>query len=327
MINNIIIQFIEEIKKNIKFFEGNSDFEKIQKKLKEISEIIPFNKISDDKTILFFYKDKNIYKLFYQYKELETIKEELKKQLNQNNNESIKEKLEKLKALFHFIKSERNGTLINNKIKFYKSFNFYNLFIVFQYKINTKVEKITTLKEFMNENPDKINESFVTHISKQIANLLEECNSKKLVLFNLSINSIFFVNENYSNIYFNDFSKSKYLYKKGYEYQGNCYTKRELFKIDIFALGKLMYTLLSKDEDETNIYHKISYLKNISQKMELLILKMIEPDVIFRYNIYQVINSLNSFKTIINNNLPINNDSDSNFINKKRDRIKSNNLD
>ena len=132
MINNIIIQFIEEIKKNIKFFEGNSDFEKIQKKLKEISEIIPFNKISDDKTILFFYKDNNIYKLFYQYKELETIKEELKKQLNQNNNESIKEKLEKLKALFHLIKSERNGTLINNKIKFFKSFNFYNLFIVFQ---------------------------------------------------------------------------------------------------------------------------------------------------------------------------------------------------
>ena len=88
-----------------------------------------------------------------------------------------------------------------------------------------------------------------------------------------------------------------------------------------------MYTLLSKDEDETNIYHKISDLKNISQKMELLLLKMIEPDVIFRYNIYQVINSLNFFKTIINNNFPVNNDSDSNFINKKRDRIKSNNLD
>ena len=86
-----------------------------------------------------------------------------------------------------------------------------------------------------------------------------------------------------------------------------------------------MYTLLSKDEDETNIYHKISDLKNISQKMELLLLKMIEPDVIFRYNIYQVINSLNSFKTIINNNLSVNNDSDSNYINKKRDRIKSNN--
>ncbi len=86
-----------------------------------------------------------------------------------------------------------------------------------------------------------------------------------------------------------------------------------------------MYTLLSKDEDETNLYDKISSLKNISQKLELLILKMIEPDVIFRYNIYQVINSLNSFKTIINNNLSVNNDSDSNFINKKRDRIKSNN--
>ena len=29
MINNIIIQFIEEIKKNIKFFEGNSEFLKL----------------------------------------------------------------------------------------------------------------------------------------------------------------------------------------------------------------------------------------------------------------------------------------------------------
>ena len=86
-----------------------------------------------------------------------------------------------------------------------------------------------------------------------------------------------------------------------------------------------MYTLLSKDEDETNLYDKISSLKNISQKLELLIFKMIEPDVIFRDNIYQVINSLNSFKTIINNNLSVNNDSDSNYINKKRDRIKSNN--
>ncbi len=323
MINNILFQFTEEIIKNLNFFEKSVNIEFIKTKLNEIFEVIPFNEISNDKLMLYLCSGNLIYKLFFQYNELIEIKKDLKENLNESNEGKYK----KLKSLFRIIKSERNGYFIKeNGIEFIKSFNLSNIFTLFQYKINhQKVEKIFTLKDLMNNNPEKINESFVISICKKISKLLEECQKNNLVLFQLSINSIFFLNNDLTNIYFNDFSKSKYLYKKGYEYQGNYYTKRELFKIDIFALGKLMYTLLSKDEDETNLYDKISSLKNISQKLELLILKMIEPDVIFRYNIYQVINSLNSFKTIINNNLSVNNDSDSNFINKKRDRIKSNN--
>ena len=120
---------------------------------------------------------------------------------------------------------------------------------------------------------------------------------KNLVLFQLSINSIFFMNDDLTNnIYFNDFSKSKYLDKKAYEYNDEFYLKRELFKVDILNLGEIMFNLLSKNENEDkNIYNKVSSLKDVSQNMQQLILKMIEPEILRRFNIFQVINFLNTF--------------------------------
>ena len=104
------------------------------------------------------------------------------------------------------------------------------------------------------------------------------------------------MNDDLTNIYFNDFSKSKYLYKKAYEYKDEFYLKRELFKVDILNLGEIMFNLLSKNENEDkNIYNKVSSLKDVSQNMKQLILKMIEPEILRRFNIFQVINFLNTF--------------------------------
>ena len=293
MINNILFQFTEEIIKNLNFFEKSVNIEFIKTKLNEIFEVIPFNEISNDKLMLYLCSGNSIYKLFYQYNELKEIKEELSKHLNESNEGKYK----KLKSLFRIIKSERNGYFIKeNGIEFIKSFNLSNIFTLFQYKINhQKVEKIFTLKDLMNNNPEKINESFVISICKKISKLLEECQKNNLVLFQLSINSIFFLNNDLTNIYFNDFSKSKYLYKKAYEYKDDFYLKRELFKVDILNLGELMYNLLSKNEKDKNIYNKVSNLKDVSQNMQQLIIKMVEPDILRRYNIFQVINFLNTF--------------------------------
>ena len=294
MINNIIYQFSEEIINNLKLFELSINIELIKTKLNELFEIIHFNEISNDKLMLYLCDGNSIYKLFYQYNELKKIKEDLRNNLNETNEEKYK----KLKSLFRIIKSERNGYLIKeNGIKFEKCYNIVNLFTLFQYKINHQIiEKKLTLKDLIINNPEKINESFVIFICEKILKLIEECQKQNLILFNLSINSIFFINNNLTNIYFNDFSKSKYLYKKAYEYKNNFYLKRELFKVDIFDLGKIMFNLLSKNENEDeNIYNKVSSLKNVSQNMQKLILKMIEQDIIRRYNIFQVNNLFNTF--------------------------------
>jgi hypothetical protein len=295
MNNNILFQFIDEIIKNLKFFEQSVKIELIENKLNEIFEFIPFNEISNDKLMLYLCSGNLIYKLFFQYNELIEIKKDLKENLNESNEGKYK----KLKSLFRIIKSERNGYLIKeNGIELIKSYNISNIFTLFKYKINhQKVGKIFTLKDLMINNPEKINESFVISICKKISKLLEECQKKNLVLFQLSINSIFFMNDDLTNnIYFNDFSKSKYLDKKAYEYNDEFYLKRELFKVDILNLGEIMFNLLSKNENEDkNIYNKVSSLKDVSQNMQQLILKMIEPEILRRFNIFQVINFLNTF--------------------------------
>ena len=295
MNNNILFQFIDEIIKNLKFFEQSVKIELIETKLNEIFEFIPFNEISNDKLMLYLCSGNLIYKLFFQYNELIEIKKDLKENLNESNEGKYK----KLKSLFRIIKSERNGYLIKeNGIELIKSYNISNIFTLFKYKINhQKVGKIFTLKDLMINNPEKINESFVISICKKISKLLEECQKKNLVLFQLSINSIFFMNDDLTNnIYFNDFSKSKYLDKKAYEYNDEFYLKRELFKVDILNLGEIMFNLLSKNENEDkNIYNKVSSLKDVSQNMQQLILKMIEPEILRRFNIFQVINFLNTF--------------------------------
>ncbi len=295
MNNNILFQFIDEIIKNLKFFDQSVKIELIATKLNEIIEFIPFNEISNDKLMLYLCSGNLIYKLFFQYNELIEIKKDLKENLNESNEGKYK----KLKSLFRIIKSERNGYLIKeNGIELIKSYNISNKFTLFQYKINhQKLGKIFTLKDLMINNPEKINESFVISICKKISKLLEECQKKNLVLFQLSINSIFFMNDDLTNnIYFNDFSKSKYLDKKAYEYNDEFYLKRELFKVDILNLGEIMFNLLSKNENEDkNIYNKVSSLKDVSQNMQQLILKMIEPDILRRFNIFQVINFLNTF--------------------------------
>ena len=294
MNNNILFQFVDEIIKNLKFFEQSVKIELIETKLNEIFEFIPFNEISNDKLMLYLCSGNLIYKLFFQYNELIEIKKDLKENLNESNEGKYK----KLKSLFRIIKSERNGYLIKeNGIELIKSYNISNKFTLFQYKINhQKLGKIFTLKDLMINNPEKINESFVISICKKITKLLEECQKNNLVLFQLSINSIFFMNDDLTNIYFNDFSKSKYLYKKAYEYKDEFYLKRELFKVDILNLGEIMFNLLSKNENEDkNIYNKVSSLKDVSQNMQQLILKMIEPEILRRYNIFQVINFLNTF--------------------------------
>ncbi len=295
MNNNILFQFIDEIIKNLKFFDQSVKIELIATKLNEIIEFIPFNEISNDKLMLYLCRGNLIYKLFFQYNELIEIKKDLKENLNESNEGKYK----KLKSLFRIIKSERNGYLIKeNGIELIKSYNISNIFTLFKYKINhQKVGKIFTLKELMINNPEKINESFVISICKKISKLLEECQKKNLVLFQLSINSIFFMNDDLTNnIYFNDFSKSKYLDKKAYEYNDEFYLKRELFKVDILNLGEIMFNLLSKNENEDkNIYNKVSSLKDVSQNMQQLILKMIEPEILRRFNIFQVINFLNTF--------------------------------
>ena len=295
MNNNILFQFIDEIIKNLKFFEQSVKIELIETKLNEIFEFIPFNEISNDKLMLYLCSGNLIYKLFFQYNELIEIKKDLKENLNESNEGKYK----KLKSLFRIIKSERNGYLIKeNGIELIKSYNISNIFTLFKYKINhQKVGKIFTLKDLMINNPEKINESFVISICKKISKLLEECQKKNLVLFQLSINSIFFMNDDLTNnIYFNDFSKSKYLDKKAYEYNDEFYLKRELFKVDILNLGEIMFNLLSKNENEDkNIYNKVSSLKDVSQNMQQLILKMIELEILRRFNIFQVINFLNTF--------------------------------
>ena len=295
MNNNILFQFIDEIIKNLKFFDQSVKIELIATKLNEIFEFIPFNEISNDKLMLYLCSGNLIYKLFFQYNELIEIKKDLKENLNESNEGKYK----KLKSLFRIIKSERNGYLIKeNGIELIKSYNISNIFTLFKYKINhQKVGKIFTLKDLMINNPEKINESFVISICKKISKLLEECQKKNLVLFQLSINSIFFMNDDLTNnIYFNDFSKSKYLDKKAYEYNDEFYLKRELFKVDILNLGEIMFNLLSKNENEDkNIYNKVSSLKDVSQNMQQLILKMIEPEILRRFNIFQVINFLNTF--------------------------------
>jgi hypothetical protein len=295
MNNNILFQFIDEIIKNLKFFDQSVKIELIETKLNEIFEFIPFNEISNDKLMLYLCSGNLIYKLFYQYNELIEIKTNLKENLDESNEGKYK----KLKSLFRIIKSERNGYLIKeNGIELIKSYNISNIFTLFKYKINhQKVGKIFTLKDLMINNPEKINESFVISICKKISKLLEECQKKNLVLFQLSINSIFFMNDDLTNnIYFNDFSKSKYLDKKAYEYNDEFYLKRELFKVDILNLGEIMFNLLSKNENEDkNIYNKVSSLKDVSQNMQQLILKMIEPEILRRFNIFQVINFLNTF--------------------------------
>ena len=295
MNNNILFQFIDEIIKNLKFFDQSVKIELIETKLNEIFEFIPFNEISNDKLMLYLCSGNLIYKLFFQYNELIEIKKDLKENLNESNEGKYK----KLKSLFRIIKSERNGYLIKeNGIELIKSYNISNIFTLFKYKINhQKVGKIFTLKDLMINNPEKINESFVISICKKISKLLEECQKKNLVLFQLSINSIFFMNDDLTNnIYFNDFSKSKYLYKKAYEYKDEFYLKRELFKVDILNLGEIMFNLLSKNENEDkNIYNKVSSLKDVSQNMQQLILKMIELEIHRRFNIFQVINFLNTF--------------------------------
>ena len=294
MNNNILFQFIDEIIKNLKFFEQSVKIELIETKLNEIFEFIPFNEISNDKLMLYLCSGNLIYKLFFQYNELIEIKKDLKENLNESNEGKYK----KLKSLFRIIKSERNGYLIKeNGIELIKSYNISNIFTLFKYKINhQKLGKIFTLKDLKINNPEKINESFVISICKKITKLLEECQKNNLVLFQLSINSFFFMNDDLTNIYFNDFSKSKYLYKKAYEYKDEFYLKRELFKVDILNLGEIMFNLLSKNENEDkNIYNKVSSLKDVSQNMQQLILKMIEPEILRRFNIFQVINFLNTF--------------------------------
>ena len=176
MNNNILFQFIDEIIKNLKFFDQSVKIELIETKLNEIFEFIPFNEISNDKLMLYLCSGNLIYKLFFQYNELIEIKKDLKENLNESNEGKYK----KLKSLFRIIKSERNGYLIKeNGIELIKSYNISNIFTLFKYKINhQKVGKIFTLKDLMINNPEKINESFVISICKKISKLLEECQKK-----------------------------------------------------------------------------------------------------------------------------------------------------
>ena len=66
MNNNILFQFIDEIIKNLKFFEQSVKIELIETKLNEIFEFIPFNEISNDKLMLYLCSGNLIYKLFFQ---------------------------------------------------------------------------------------------------------------------------------------------------------------------------------------------------------------------------------------------------------------------
>ena len=329
MTKNIKEQFEDEIKKNLTLYNTKLYNEnEFQNKLNEIYETIPFNGISNDKLLLFLYKQNLIYKLFYKYNELKTIKGNLKENLNESNEEEYK----KIKSFFSIIKSERNGNFIVNDIKFEKVYNVCDIFLIFQYQIYPNVEKITTLRNYMKNNINKINESYIILIFKQIIDLLQQCHSKEIVLFNLSIDTLFFVNDNYLKIYFNDFTKSKYLDKKSYEYKDNFYLKRELFKVDIFDLGKIIYILFSKNEkfEDKELYNKVYELKGINSNMEKLLRKMFEPDIISRYNIFQVTDYFNNFfKDIQNENIKIikiNEITDKkitlSYINKKRNRVK-----
>ena len=329
MNKNVKEQFSDEIKKNLTLFNKKLNNEnEFKNKLNEIYETIPFNGISNDKLLLFLYKQNVIYKLFYKYNELKGIKEELKENLNEANEEKYK----KIKSFFSIIKSERNGNFIINDIKFEKVYNVCETFLIFQYQIYPNVEKISSLRNYMKNNKNKINESYIILICNQIIDLLQQCHIKEIVLFNLSIDTIFFVNDNYTKIYFNDFTKSKYLDKKCYEYNDNLYLKRELFKVDIFNLGKIMFLLFSKNEnvDDKDLYNKVYQLKGINSNMQKLLRKMLEPDIISRYNIFQITNFINNyFKDVqIENNkiIKINEGSDKkfnlNYINKKRKRKK-----
>ena len=329
MTKNVKEQFAEEIKKNLNLYSTKLNNEnEFQNKLNDIYETIPFNQISNDKLLLLLYNQNVIYKLFYKYNELQKIKENLKEKLNESNKEEYK----KLKSFYSIIKSERNGNYIINDIKFEKVYNVCDTFLIFQYQIYPNVEKITTLRNYMKNNKNKINESYIILICNQIIDLLQQCHIKEIVLFNLSIDTIFFVNDNYTKIYFNDFTKSKYLDKKCYEYNDNLYLKRELFKVDIFNLGKIMFLLFSKNEnvDDKDLYNKVYQLKGINYNMQKLLRKMLEPDIISRYNIFQITNFINNyFKDIqIENNkiIKINEGSDKkfnlNYINKKRKRKK-----
>ena len=329
MTKNVKEQFAEEIKKNLNLYSTKLNNEnEFQNKLNEIYETIPFNGISNDKLLLFLYKQNVIYKLFYKYNELQKIKENLKEKLNESNKEEYK----KLKSFYSIIKSERNGNYIINDIKFEKVYNVCETFLIFQYQIYPNVEKITTLRNYMKNNISEITESYIILILKQIIDLLQQCHTKEIVLLNLSIDTLFFVNENYFKIYFNDFTKSKYLDKKSYEYKDNFYLKRELFKVDIFDLGKIMYILFSKNEnvEDKQLFNKVYELKGINSNMEKLLRKMLEPDLILRFNIFQITDFFNNyFKDIQNENIKIikvNEISDKkitlNYINKKRNRVK-----
>ena len=324
----VIEQFNEQIKENLKLFDIETKDEELLIKLKDIYKKFPFNEISNDKLILFLYEGNYLYKLFYKYSELEKIKEKLK---NKTGEENII-KYKKIKLFFNLIKSERNGNFIVKNIKFERSYNIYNKFLLFQYFFGQKFEEKTTLREYMKKNLNKINERFVVLICREIVELLQECHDKEIVLLNLSLDTLFFKNKNYSNIFFNDFSKSKTLDKKSYEYNNKYYLKREFYKIDIYDLGKIMFLLLSKheNEDDTNLTEKIPQIRNISQNMETLLEKMLESEVIFRFNLYQIIEFLNiNFKNIEKENnmtIKINNSEKeltlTNFTNKKRKRKK-----
>ena len=329
MTKNVKEQFAEEIKKNLTLFNKKLNNEnEFKNKLNEIYETIPFNGISNDKLLLFLYKQNVIYKLFYKYNELKGIKEELKENLNEANEEKYK----KIKSFFSIIKSERNGNFIINDIKFEKVYNVCETFLIFQYQIYPNVEKISSLRNYMKNNISEITESYIILILKQIIDLLQQCHTKEIVLLNLSIDTLFFVNENYFKIYFNDFTKSKYLDKKSYEYKDNYYLKREFFKVDIFDLGKIMYILFSKNEnvEYKELFNKVYELKGINSNMEKLLRKMLEPDLILRFNIFQITDFFNNyFKDIQNENIKIikiNEITDKkitlSYINKKRNRVK-----
>ena len=93
-----------------------------------------------------------------------------------------------------------------------------------------------------------------------------------------------------------------------------------------------MFLLFSKNEnvDDKDLYNKVYQLKGINSNMQKLLRKMLEPDIISRYNIFQITNFINNyFKDIqIENNkiIKINEGSDKkfnlNYINKKRKRKK-----
>ena len=279
MTKNVKEQFAEEIKKNLNLYSTKLNNEnEFQNKLNDIYETIPFNQISNDKLLLLLYNQNVIYKLFYKYNELQKIKENLKEKLNESNKEEYK----KLKSFYSIIKSERNGNYIINDIKFEKVYNVCETFLIFQYQIYPNVEKISSLRNYMKNNISEITESYIILILKQIIDLLQQCHTKEIVLLNLSIDTLFFVNENYFKIYFNDFTKSKYLDKKSYEYKDNYYLKREFFKVDIFDLGKIMYILFSKNEnvEDKELFNKVYELKGINSNMEKLLRKMLKPDLI-----------------------------------------------